>query len=81
MGSQIVLVNDPSLIRWDALSMLYFLIKLALTLNVNLMEVVHSLDGAREVLSYSNKVIALLLGFFRESGVPTVHYALSNVES
>ena len=81
VGSQIVPVNDLSLIRWDTLRMLYFLVKLALTLNVNLMEIIDSLDGAREVLSHPYKVISVLLGFFRESGVPTVDCALSNIES
>ena len=64
MGSQIVPVNNLSLIRWDTLCMLYFLVKFTLTLNVNLVEVVDSLKRAREVLCHPYKVIALLLGLF-----------------
>ena len=54
MGSQIVLVDDLSLICRDALSVSNLLVELVLALNEHLLEVVNGFKRARQMFTHSD---------------------------
>ena len=77
--SQIVLIDDLSLVCWDALSVTNLLVKFAFAFDEDLVEVINCLNGARKDLAHSRQIKSFLLDLLLENLVSTVIIYMSSL--